>query len=71
MPKFKTLQKVAEVLDTSTNWLMNGDNATEGARAQTELEREHLLLLREIPEENLATITQIMRGLVNNNKKNS
>lgn len=63
LPKFQTLQRVAEVLGTTTEWLMAGDDQAELAKAHTSTERDALSLLRRIPTSDHGKAIAILEAL--------
>lgn len=63
MPKLGNLQKLAEVLEVSTEWLLTGDEPDELVRAQTHSEQEALRLMRMIPAGDHATALAIWETL--------
>lgn len=49
LPKLGTLEKVANILGTSVEWLMTGDEPDALVRAHTTAEKEALRLMRSVP----------------------
>lgn len=63
VPRPKRLEALAAALGVSVTWLLTGDDPSELAKAQTEIELEALKLLREVPMDRQPLILAALRGM--------
>lgn len=63
LPKLMRLERIALVLDVTTEWLLTGDEPEELVKAQTKSEESALRLIRALPAEHQATALAMLEGL--------
>ncbi|HUN01079.1 MAG TPA: helix-turn-helix transcriptional regulator [Halothiobacillus sp.] len=64
MPKIEHLEQLARVLDTTTEWLMTGDNPDELDKIHTTAERDVVKLIRQIPSSQHDLARQLLSTLI-------